>query len=131
MEAVRCSQARMFPVSCSSCKQSHSCSMQHCVAQCRKQFTLHGLWPNLDNSCPEDYPEHCSDEAFSFDNIPQPLQKRMGVDWPSYKNCEYVCMALRMGPPAQACMATMQPCTEECNAALPPQRTSASTHTSG
>ena len=52
------------------------------------RFTLHGLWPNLDNPCREDFPEHCQDDAFDPSNIPAGTRAKMTEDWPSYMNCE-------------------------------------------
>ncbi|CAL8467296.1 g6833 [Coccomyxa elongata] len=51
-------------------------------------FTLHGLWPNLDNACQKDYPEHCSYrdgfDAFDVSTINQATLTSMEQNWPSY-----------------------------------------------
>ena len=55
---------------------------------CRSEgFTLHGLWPNLDNPCPADYPEHCDSSVFDPDEIPQDVLQSMEKLWPSYSTC--------------------------------------------
>lgn len=60
---------------------------RHLLAR-RTQFTLHGLWPNLDNPCLQDYPEHCPPaDPFDFDLISDDTRDKMKTDWPSYKNC--------------------------------------------
>ena len=51
-------------------------------------FTLHGLWPNLDNPCPADYPEHCDDSVFNRNEIDDDVLQSMNRTWPSYSTCE-------------------------------------------
>ena len=56
---------------------------------CRAEgFTLHGLWPNLDNPCPADYPEHCDDSVFNRNEIEEDVLQSMERVWPSYSTCE-------------------------------------------
>ena len=51
-------------------------------------FTLHGLWPNLDNPCPADYPEHCDDSVFNRNEIDEHVLQSMEKLWPSYSTCK-------------------------------------------
>ena len=62
--------------------------LEQFLSTCRfESGTLHGLWPNNCNACPMDYPEHCSNEPFSSDLIPQDVLDKiicmMQQDWPS------------------------------------------------
>ena len=69
------------------CKIHNSCECQQIV--CRAEgFTLHGLWPNLDNPCPADYPEHCDDSVFNRNEIPDDVLQSMEKLWPSYSTCK-------------------------------------------
>ena len=61
----------------------------HKSVLCRSEgFTLHGLWPNLDNPCPADYPEHCDNSVFDATEIDQDVLQSMEKLWPSYSTCE-------------------------------------------
>ena len=51
-------------------------------------FTLHGLWPNLDNHCPEDFPQVCYHSKFDSRKIPAGVLNDMETMWPSYKSGE-------------------------------------------
>ncbi len=56
-------------------------------------FTLHGLWPNLDNYCQQDYPEHCSlqdgFDKFNLGKIDAQTRADMDTEWPSYTTGEW------------------------------------------
>ncbi len=59
-------------------------------------FTLHGLWPNLDNECQDDYPEKCSDDEFDASALNCDTYSDMKEVWPSYTTggCNDVPLAL-------------------------------------
>jgi hypothetical protein len=46
------------------------------------------LWPNLDNACQKDYPEHCSQsggfDTFDVQSVDQATLDDMERNWPSY-----------------------------------------------
>jgi ribonuclease I len=47
-------------------------------------FTLHGLWPNLDNPCHDDFPEYCDSTPFKPSDLDPDLYKAMKAQWLSY-----------------------------------------------
>lgn len=59
----------------------HECGSCFCRSE---GFTLHGLWPNLDNLCHDDFPEYCSKENFNANNLNDDLYSEMEAVWPSY-----------------------------------------------
>ena len=52
--------------------------------------TLHGLWPQLCNSCPKDFPYTCTSERFDVDSIPDETYQKMLTDWPSDRGGKYL-----------------------------------------
>jgi ribonuclease I len=66
---------------------------------CRNGFTLHGLWPNLDNACPEDFPEHCIARRSSFEpldmgSLNQTVLDGLKNNWISYTSCARTTLTL-------------------------------------
>ena len=47
-------------------------------------FTLHGLWPNLDNHCPDDFPEVCDSSDYDSSQISGTVLADMKSMWTSY-----------------------------------------------
>jgi len=64
------------------------CSTKQCYIAPTEEagFTLHGLWPNLDNYCREDFPETCDSSDFDDSKIPGDVLDDMKTMWPSYTN---------------------------------------------
>ncbi|KAK9916322.1 hypothetical protein WJX75_001236 [Coccomyxa subellipsoidea] len=67
------------------CYKNQGCST---IPDPEAGFTLHGLWPNLDNACQKDYPEHCSQsggfDTFDVQSVDQATLDDMERNWPSY-----------------------------------------------
>jgi len=85
-----------------------------CMHACRNGFTLHGLWPNLDNACPEDFPEHCIARNSSFEPLDMSSLSRTVLDglknnWISYTSCA---RTMRLVPvqAARFCTSVPAPC---------------------
>jgi len=80
---------------------------------CRNGFTLHGLWPNLDNACREDFPEHCIARSSSFEpldmgSLNQTVLYGLQNSWISYTSCARTTLTLHAPCLVQAaCFITL------------------------
>jgi len=80
---------------------------------CRNGFTLHGLWPNLDNACREDFPEHCiarssSSEPLDMGSLNQTVLYGLQNSWISYTSCARTTLTLHAPCLVQAaCFITL------------------------